>query len=813
MRITTCIVVIITTIVLSVQSQTPQVINRTENEQNQLPESRERVKIDYLKYINDSKSARDGRPFTVTLPVKGVNITFVATQNDVIDAEFRRDFPEINTFDLLSTDGRNIKGALTLSTAGLFATILNMDKMVSIYPEDINHPDYHMIEYGSQPDLKRPKQFCGHDHTLEKETNNRIISKGNRQLSGITIGDKRYNYRVAIVTTGEFYQKNGNNDNAVRTVVINSVNAISAIFNNDMSFRLTVGSRIYLDYRDPAIDPFIPDDTGGPSRTEQAGTIIPMHFTAGSFDIGHVFHSHADGDGWSSGGVAQLQSVCDNSTFFGPLNKASAWSGSFDNTSNGWIQLAAHEFGHQFGANHTFNGIGESCTTAIRDNNSYEIGSGTTIMSYNGICDPGQNIIGSGLSDNYFHIRSLEEMYQYVYNGEGGSCGGPVIAPNPLPTVDANPCQAIYNLPKSTPFYLKAKGEWTDGDSHTFCWEQIDEDGNGTPTHGFIGNQAGNSAIAPLFRSYPPTPSDERYFPNLAVLISVGSDPFDVLPNVAREINFNVTLRDNNPSGGAVANDNIKINVANSGPFVITRPAGGEILQAGVSEIFSWNTNGSNSLCSNMRIKLSMDGGATFPIVLAENIPYSAGTFTYTFPSNFLRTTKARVMMECMDYDCFKFFNISSVDFIINSSCTAENSLVCPVSNVSLGEGDPGLNLSMSKVVGSRLISVIRPVHDNLPLGQVAVKGVGGVGCSVVSNYYYNRVNIYVAETGTYTFNLNGSGFASIFRINFNPASACNSFVTSSATDIGGNSISRSSSMTAQLTQCTEYVLVFYSFS
>lgn len=46
-------------------------------------------------------------------------------------------------------------------------------------------------------------------------------------------------------------------------------------------------------------------------RTIQAGKVLPMHFNSSLFDIGHVFHQHEDGDGWSSGGVAALQSVCD----------------------------------------------------------------------------------------------------------------------------------------------------------------------------------------------------------------------------------------------------------------------------------------------------------------------------------------------------------------------------------------------------------------------------------------------------------------------------------------------------------------------
>ena len=49
-----------------------------------------------------------------------------------------------------------------------------------------------------------------------------------------------------------------------------------------------------------------------------------------------------------------------------------------------------------FSATHTFNREGESCDDAISETSAFEIGSGTTIMSYNGICAPAQNIEGSG---------------------------------------------------------------------------------------------------------------------------------------------------------------------------------------------------------------------------------------------------------------------------------------------------------------------------------------------------------------------------------------------------------------------------------
>jgi hypothetical protein len=285
--------------------------------------------------------------------------------------------------------------------------------------------------------------------------------------------------------------------------------------------------------------------------------------------------------------------------------------------------------GHQFGANHTFN---NSCGNNRNGGTAVEPGSGSSIMAYAGICPP--NV--QPHSDDYFTAISIQEMWAFVKNG-AGQCGAQSATNNLPPTADAGP---DYTIPKSTPFILKGIATDPDGDALTHCWEQMNPQIAPMPPQN-------TSTVGPAFRTIDPLASPDRYMPALVTVLNNQTQSlWEVVPSVGRNMSFRYTVRDNVAGGGSSASDNMVVTTdGTAGPFLVTSQDTPTTWTIGNTETITWDVAGTDVApvsCPTVDIWFSTDGGQTYPISLALNVPNN-GSALIDVPN--VNTTTGRLMV------------------------------------------------------------------------------------------------------------------------------------------------------------------------
>lgn len=586
---------------------------------------------------------------------EGINQRFKVVESPVMAEELAAGYPEIKTFSLKGIDDPFASGKADWNAFGFHASIFSPlgDYFIDPYCLEnlIDYQSYYTADFEKEEQNKIPETAEIEIKEHETEIKSQQKSGAKRATSTpVCIGDQLRSYRIAIACTGEYAiaATGSTTPTMAQTLskIVTSLNRVDGVYEKEVAVRMVlVPTETNVIFLNPSTDPFTGNNNAN-TLINESQTIITNTIGSANFDIGHTFST-------GGGGLAFLGVVCTNAS------KARGITGSGNPVGDPYdIDYVAHEIGHQFNANHTFNAITGSCNGNRTQATAMEPGSGVTIMGYAGICS--SNDLASN-SIPYFHAISYDEIILFSQSGSGNVCPVTTTSGNQPPLVSG---AGSYVIPFSTPFILTGSGIDPDGDAITFSWEETD-----------AGDAAGNnwnSGTKPFFRSYNPVASSTRYFPKYSAVINNNYTGVkgEYLPDSPQTLNFRLTARDNLMGGGGVCYDADIVSIVNSGPFSVSYPSATGIIWGNTqSKTITWDVNGTNLNpinCASVNILISYDSGNNFSL-LVSNTP-NDGNEIIPVPTVTTVISTCRIKVEAKGNI---FYDISNNDFTISTDIKA----------------------------------------------------------------------------------------------------------------------------------------------
>ncbi|QYZ66358.1 MAG: hypothetical protein OI74_08935 [Gammaproteobacteria bacterium (ex Lamellibrachia satsuma)] len=579
-------------------------------------------------------TSSQGSELSLPMP-NGTMQRFRLELSPILAPELAARYPEITTYQVHGVDDPGASGRLDMTPQGFHGMITSTAGTVFIDPDGSGgYRAYYKGDYVlAQRGMGAESGFaCAVDG--DQQTALRSDGDTAQRTSG-----QRRNYRLALAATGEYTQFHGGTKISALSAMVTAINRVNQIYGRDIAVQfILVAGNDRIIYTDGASDPY-PDPNNDlsdfltPNRTNLDNVI-----GSANYDIGHVFST------WIGGGVAFLDSVCDSDLKGGGVTGGSAPIGDAF-----YIDFVSHEIGHQFGADHTFDGTAGACAGNRIPVTAVEPGSGSTIMSYAGICNPENLQLNS---DATFHGVSIGQMVAFSTLGGGSSCGTLASSGNTAPTANAG---AAFTIPKSTPFALTGSALDPELDTLSYQWDQMDPG-------------------SPLFRSYLPKDTPVRNFPRLSYQLTWAPGEIgEILPTVSRTMRFRLTARDGN--SGVDEADLVVTVDGGTGPFDVN---GGVLNIAGnypggFAQTINWAVGGTGGSCPQVEISLlsfSADGSTYCDH--NDDAVLNLGTFPNTgsaspiLPNSLV--ARGRVRVACSNNI---FFSLSDADIGVTGTTAA----------------------------------------------------------------------------------------------------------------------------------------------
>jgi hypothetical protein len=568
-----------------------------------------------------AESTKGGREITLPLP-DGTFARFSVYETPVVPPELAQKVPEVRTYSAVGIDDPAMTASIERTFDGWSAMVLSGGDMIFITHLMRDQPDVYVSVPKSEM-VEDPDFEC-----LVEGSEDKPEADDEEQKLPTSFGGTTRTYRLAMAATAEYtqyFRQSGDTDDKAKLRALGEiqklVSRMNQVFGRDLAIQFTLVSKeLDIVFVDAANDEYTNDNASKllDENQKKLDTVIGN----ANYDIGHVVGTGGDG-------LATTPSACKSgSKARGETGRPKPTGDSF------YIGYVAHEIGHQFGANHSFNGTEGECKNR-KAATAYEPGSGSTIMGYAPLCGK-QKVVD--LSDSYFHAISLDEMIGYI-SSSPSSCASSKANGNRPPTVAFSGSSKVL-IPVGTPFQLEVAGSDPDGDSLNYSWEQFDR-GDPSPP-----DDDSKGSVKPMFRSVLIS-QPLRTFPSIANIVGAipSSQSFESLPMKSSALTIRTIARDQR-GGFAFADAAVSL-APGTGPFLITKPSSGTSWKSGQNQTITWNVSNTTKAplsCANVKISISTDSGKSFTPLVA-NTP-NDGSATAVAPN--LTTNNAVVRIDCI---------------------------------------------------------------------------------------------------------------------------------------------------------------------
>src|SRR5690606_4716475 len=369
---------------------------------------------------------------------------FRVYEASIMHKELADRYPDIKSYIGIGLDDKTamIRFSTTIfGFHGMTFSCKSGTSYIDAYTTDLNY----YIVYAKKNTMTTNPFECLVESTEDPE--NEVFFSPRNNTQALANNGIFRTYRLAMACTIEYAAfhvnaagLNGGTESQKKAAVLAAMNVtmtrVNGIYERDMALTMQLipnnENIIFI-----SSDNF--NNNNANTLIDQSQSVINGTIGFNNYDIGHTVATNTSG-------LAQMYSPCSTSKAKGVTGISQPVGDPFD------IDYVAHEMGHQWGANHTFN---NSCSGNRNNSTAIETGSGSTIMAYAGICPPNVQFN----SDAYFHAISLAEMDTFVNNQ--ATCSTNTSTNNVAPVITSI---LNYSIPRGTAFVLR--GNATDVDSN-----------------------------------------------------------------------------------------------------------------------------------------------------------------------------------------------------------------------------------------------------------------------------------------------------------------------------------------------------------